>query len=264
MDNLFLLAHACLAEANLDKKLVLSEMNSKTILSGEVDIISTELNIDSIIPGRPKKPVLISPRDLPRRSLNIVEGRAAMIHSFAHIEFNAINLAWDLICRFQDMPNEFYIDWAQVAAEETKHFKLLQGLLDDAGYEYGDFPAHDGLWKIAEQTAHDLLLRLAVVPRIMEAKGLDVTPGLIERFRKIEDENTCAVLELILKEEIGHVNRGTKWYRYQCQQLNRSPDELFKEIAKEYLPSTNSKNINRQARLMAGFSQIELDYISAG
>jgi uncharacterized ferritin-like protein (DUF455 family) len=261
MDNLFSLAYACLSESRLDEKLSLSEKTTELLLSDSIEITPTDLKINLASPGRPEKPVLIVPRDLPRRNIQTIEGRAAMIHSFAHIEFNAINLAWDLICRFQDMPDEFYFDWTRVAAEETKHFKLLRNQLNTMGYDYGDFPAHDGLWTIANQTAHDLLLRLAVVPRIMEARGLDVTPDLIARFRQIKDETTSSLLELILEEEIGHVNIGTKWYRYQCEKLNQDPDEKFRQIAKEYMPSNNSKKINHNARLMAGFSQSELDYL---
>jgi uncharacterized ferritin-like protein (DUF455 family) len=261
MDNLFTLAYKCLTESSLDKKLSLSEQSAKKILSGQVVI--SPFDIKSIKPGRPDKPFLVDPRELPKRNVHTAEGKAAMIHSFAHIEFNAINLAWDLICRFQDMPDEFYLDWTRVAAEETKHFRLLQSQLRKSTYDYGDFSAHNGLWDIAEQTAHDLLLRLAVVPRILEARGLDVTPGLISRFRQIKDESTSSILELILEEEIGHVKTGTKWYRYQCEKLNLEPEEKFRQIAKEYMPSNNIKKINNEARLLAGFSQSELDYLVA-
>lgn len=261
MENLFSLAHACLTESNLDRKIQLSEVNSRLMTSGVTEVVPLGFNKEIIKPGRPEIPVLVAPRDLPKRKLHTDEGRAAMIHSFAHIEFNAINLAWDVICRFQDMPDEFYMDWAQVAQEETKHFQMLRELLNDLSFDYGDFAAHDGLWKIAEETSHDLLLRLAVVPRIMEARGLDVTPGLIERFRNLNDEKTCEVLALILKEEIGHVHIGTKWYRYQCKQINRDADEMFNEIASEFLPHTDSRKINISARRKAGFSSSELNYL---
>jgi uncharacterized ferritin-like protein (DUF455 family) len=263
MDNLFVLAHLCLSETELDKKLFLSEVTARLILSGSTKNISIDFDFQLNKPGHPDKPLLVLPRDLPKRNIQTTEGRAALIHSIAHIEFNAINLAWDLICRFQDMPAEFYTDWAQVALEETKHFRLLQKNLNDLNYAYGDFPAHNGLWDIADKTSHDLLLRLAVVPRIMEARGLDVTPGLIDRFRSIKDDATCSLLQLILEEEIGHVNIGTKWYRYQCDKLNEDSEEKFKKIAEQFLPSNTSTNINHEARLMAGFSQSELDYITS-
>jgi uncharacterized ferritin-like protein (DUF455 family) len=263
IDNLFYLAHQCLVESNLDKKLLLSINVAKRISNVHVSFDSYAIAHDLLKPGLPKKPTLITPKDVPKRNILTREGRAAMIHSFAHIEFNAINLVWDLICRFQNMPNEFYIDWVQVAAEETKHFELLRDNLNDIGYDYGDFPAHDGLWTIANRTEHDILLRLAVVPRIMEARGLDVTPNLIERFRQVKDSNTVSILELILEEEIGHVNLGTKWYRYMCEQQNQNPEEMFKKIVDEFIPSNKIKNINNEARLMAGFSQSEIDYLAA-
>ncbi len=263
MDQLFNLAHQCLIESSLDKKLLLSTDVAKKILNGSTNISPYPIDIELMIPGRPEKPVLITPKDVPRRNLQTIEGRAAMIHSFAHIEFNAINLAWDLICRFQNMPNEFYFDWTRIAVEETKHFKLLRDDLNGIGYDYGDFPAHDGLWTIAKQTEHDVLLRLAVVPRIMEARGLDVTPNLIERFQQIKDDKTVSILELILEEEIGHVLVGTKWYRYLCAQLNMDPEEKFKQIVDDFFPSVKTKKINHKARLIAGFSQSELDYLAA-
>ncbi len=263
MGNLFSLAYQCLSESRLDEKLRLSEQSAKKILSGTIDVSPIDEDINLIKVGRPDKPLLIDPRELPRRNMQNDEGRAAMIHSIAHIEFNAINLAWDLIYRFQEMPEDFYFDWTRVAAEETKHFQLLQSQLRTLGYEYGDFPAHNCLWDMAEQTAHDLLLRLAVVPRILEARGLDVTPGLISRFRQIKDKSTSTILELILEEEIGHVKTGTKWYRYQCEKLNFDPEKKFRQIAKEYMPSNNIKKINHEARLMAGFRQSELDYLVA-
>ncbi len=262
MDNLFSLAYQCLSESRLDEKLVLSELAASNILSGSTEVSPIDNDIKIVKAGRPDKPTLIDPRDLPRRNMQNDEGRAAMIHSIAHIEFNAINLAWDLIYRFQDMPDDFYFDWTRVAAEETKHFQMLQSQLHTLGYEYGDFTAHNGLWDIADQTSHDVLLRLAVVPRILEARGLDVTPDLISRFRQINDESTTSMLELILEEEIGHVKTGTKWYRYQCEKLKLDPEEKFKQIAEQFLPSNNTKKINYEARLMAGFSQSELDYLA--
>lgn len=259
MDNIFLLAYECLSEEKLEKKLALSKESSSKILYDNVRI--DKFNVDRIIPGRPKKPVLVNPANLPRRNIKTIEGKAAMLHSFAHIEFNAINLAWDLICRFQNMPQAFYSDWARVAAEETRHFILLQGRLQEMGYTYGDFPAHDGLWQIAEDTKHDILLRLGIVPRILEARGLDVTPDLINRFHEIKDKQTISILEIILKEEICHVQIGSKWFKYVCKKNNYDSEIMFKKIYDEFMPANKTKKINRQARLLAGFSQSELDHI---
>jgi uncharacterized ferritin-like protein (DUF455 family) len=262
MNNLFYSAYQCLVETDLNKKICLSVDTFQNISKGLVSFEPCHVEIENTKPGRPVKPELVKPKDVPKRNMQTPEGRAAMVHSFAHIEFNAINLAWDLICRFQNMPEEFYSDWSGVAAEETKHFNLLRENLILSGYDYGSFPAHDGLWTIAEQTKHDLLLRLAVVPRIMEARGLDVTPNLIERFRQIQDNEMVEILELILEEEIGHVHIGTKWYRYKCEQLKINPEIKFKEVIDEYLPSANIKKINKHARLKAGFSQSEIDYLA--
>lgn len=261
MENIFHLAFQCLIESDIDKKLSMSIDAVKKIKSGSVEYTVSNLEVENVMPGRPDKPELIKPQDVARRNMHTEEGRAAMVHSFAHIEFNAINLAWDLICRFQDMPKEFYLDWAQVAGEETKHFKLLRDYLNRKGYDYGSFPAHDGLWTIAEQTKHDVLLRLAVVPRIMEARGLDVTPDLIERFRQAKDDEMVAILELILEEEIGHVMFGTKWYRFICHRMEKDPEENFRKIMNDFLPSSKTKKINKNARLQAGFSQTEIDYL---
>lgn len=261
--NAFLLASESLAECRLEKKLELSRLNAEKILSGKVQIKPLAKESTIIPPGKPEKPVLISPKKVPKRNIKTMEGRAAMIHSFAHIEFNAINLAWDLMFRFQDMPDEFYSDWARVALEETKHFMLLRKRLQGMNYDYGDFPAHNGLWKIAEDTAHDILLRLAVVPRILEARGLDVTPDIINRFQEIDDDETVSILILILKEEIGHVQVGTRWYRYICEKYKKDPDSTFRKIIDEYAPSNKTKKINKDARLSAGFSQSELDYITS-
>ena len=261
MENIFYLAFQCLTESDIDKKLSMSIDTVEKIKSGVLEYKPYSLDIENVVPGRPDRPELIKPKDVARRNTHTDEGRAAMVHSFAHIEFNAINLVWDLICRFQDMPKEFYRDWAQVAGEETKHFKLLRNYLNEKGYDYGSFPAHDGLWTIAEQTKHDILLRLAVVPRIMEARGLDVTPDLIERFRKAKDDEMVSILELILEEEIGHVMFGTKWYRFVCQRMEKDPEEKFREIMDEYLPSSKTKKINKNARLQAGFSQTEINYL---
>jgi uncharacterized ferritin-like protein (DUF455 family) len=261
--NIFSLAHQCLTEIDLDKKLSLSNDTLEKISKGQVNFEEFSINIQEVLPGRPEKPVLIKPQEVPKRNIQRPEGRAAMVHSFAHIEFNTINLAWDLIFRFQTMPKEFYHDWAQVVEEEIKHFKLLRSNLINSGYDYGCFPAHNGLWTIAEQTKHDILLRLAVVPRIMEARGLDVTPDLIGRFRQINDDEMVSILELILEDEIGHVQFGTKWYHYLCEKMNIEPEIKFKKIIEEFLPSAKTKKINKNARLKAGFSQTEIDYIDA-
>lgn len=258
MDNLFSLAYACLSEQTPDIKLEKTRVLAHRLESEEISI--AQQVISKIHPGRPVRPELVAPQDLPRRKLTTLEGRAAMIHSFAHIEFNAINLAWDIICRFQSMPLSFYKDWSRVAREEAYHFELLQQRLQQLGYRYGDFPAHDGLWQMAEDTAHDILLRLAVVPRILEARGLDVTPDLINRFREIKDSETVAVLEVIYRDEIGHVKTGSTWFHYLCRQRKLDPEDTFRTIFREFAPRGGNR-LNINARRLAGFSESELNSI---
>ena len=264
MNNVFDMAQQVLVEKDVDKKLTMSLYYAEMIIAGKVELhLNTNDVYDIKNVGIPERPELVPAKELVRRNIKTITGKAAMIHSFAHIEFNAINLAWDIICRFRDMPDDFYFDWTRVAKEETDHFVMLRKRLLENGYDYGDFPAHDGLWRMAEETAHDILIRLAVIPRIMEARGLDVTPDLINRFREIKDKETVSVLKKILKDEIGHVSLGSKWYRYICKKYKKDPDLTFKDIINQFTLPINSKNINKDARIMAGFTNTELEYLNS-
>ncbi len=209
-------------------------------------------------PGRPARPHLVPPRDLVQRRLSRTDGRAALIHAVAHIEFNAINLALDAIYRFRDMPDAYYGDWLQVAAEEASHFRLLQRRLQELGYDYGDFPAHNGLWQMCRDTAHDVLVRMALVPRVLEARGLDVTPGMMERLRAAGDDRTAEILAVILREEEGHVAIGSRWYRYCCEQRGLEPRPLFRQLLERYMQGGLKGPFNWSARLNAGFTEDEL------
>lgn len=209
-------------------------------------------------PGRPPRPLLVSPRDLPRRGFNTIKGRAALIHAVAHIEFNAINLAWDAVYRFRDLPAQYYGDWIRVADEEAYHFTLLRDRLRGLGHEYGDFTAHNGLWEMARDTAHDVLVRMALVPRVLEARGLDVTPGMMARLRAAGDDETVALLEIILRDEIGHVAIGTRWFRWLCEQRGLAPEATFRELIARHLKGRIRGPFHRDARLQAGFSESEL------
>ncbi len=213
-------------------------------------------------PGRPQRPRLVSPRALPKRKLGTVAGRAALIHAVAHIEFNAINLAWDAVYRFRAMPRDFCADWIGVAAEEARHFELLRGHLGDMGYDYGDFDAHNGLWEMADKTAHDPLVRMALVPRVLEARGLDVTPGMIRRLRAHGDERAAALLEIILSEEVGHVAIGSRWYRHLCLQRGLEPIATFRGLLGAYMKSGLKGPFNHDARITAGFDDKELRLLS--
>ena len=213
--------------------------------------------------GRPEAPLLVAPRDLPRRRLGSSEGQAAMLHAIAHIEFNAINLALDAACRFADLPRAFYADWLNVAKEEVFHFGLVRQRLRDLGYEYGDFPAHDGLWDLACKTAHDPLVRMAMVPRVMEARGLDVTPDIMRKFEGIGDHRSVEVLKIILRDEVGHVEAGSRWFHYLCEERGLDSEATYFALIDKYLKGHVSCPLHKEARIAAGFSQSELQHLEA-
>lgn len=209
------------------------------------------------VPGRPAKPELVHPKDVRKRRLGSPTGRAALAHAVAHIEFNAINLALDACWRFRGMPAQYYRDWLSVAQDEARHFSMLARRLEELAHAYGDFPAHNGLWEAAEKTAHDVLVRMALVPRVLEARGLDVTPGIIAKLDEFNDAETAKVLRVILEEEVRHVAIGTHWYRLLCNQRGVEPDGTFKALMAEHRMRINPP-VNFPARRSAGFSEAEL------
>lgn len=213
--------------------------------------------------GRPERPVLVRASALPRRGLGSVEGRVALVHAVAHIEFNAINLGLDAALRFSGMPDGYYRDWLSVAADEARHFRLLSGRLAELGAAYGELPAHNGLWDMAEKTAHDVLVRMALVPRVLEARGLDVTPGMIDKLRAVGDAVTVACLETILEEEVRHVAIGSHWYRHCCDQRGVEPEPTFRALLLDYFGGALRGPFNHPARRKAGFSGAELDALEA-
>lgn len=208
-------------------------------------------------PGRPLRPELVRPRDVPSRGLGSVEGRAALCHAVAHIEFNAINLALDAGLRFAGMPEAYYADWLSVAQDEARHFLMMRQRLNELGYGYGDFAAHNGLWEAAEKTGDDVLVRMACVPRVLEARGLDVTPNLIHRLREVRDFDTIAVLEVILAEEVRHVEIGTRWFRHCCALRALDPAPTFRRLLAEHGIILRPP-FNLEARGRAGFLPEEL------
>lgn len=216
------------------------------------------------LPGRPVRPELVPPNDLKRRGLATVEGRATMLHAFSHIEFNAINLALDAIWRFPAMPDQYYADWLQVAAEEAYHYTLLTGHLGKLGYAYGDFPAHSGLWDMAERTCTDLLARMALIPRTMEARGLDVSPGLRDKLAQAGDLEAAAILDIILHDEIGHVRIGNHWYNWLCAQRGLDPVTTYADLATSYRTPVLRGPFNLPARKAAGFTDAELAALEQG
>ncbi|MGH8213904.1 MAG: ferritin-like domain-containing protein [Rhodanobacteraceae bacterium] len=214
-------------------------------------------------PGRPAEPKLVPPRDVPQRGLGSIEGRAALVHAVAHIEFNAINLAWDAVLRFAGMPADYYRDWAGVAADEARHFGMLSKRLAELGHAYGDFDAHNGLWEMAVKTSDSCLARMALVPRVLEARGLDVTPGMITRLRGVGDDVTADILETILSEEVAHVAAGSRWFRFCCEREGREPAEVFRELLRERLAGGMRGPFNLDARRAAGFGEDELELLAA-
>jgi uncharacterized ferritin-like protein (DUF455 family) len=223
------------------------------------------------LPGRPAKPALIDPGQVPTRSPFTPDGRAALIHAICHIEFNAINLALDAVWRFDGMPEAFYTDWLRVAAEEAYHFTLLRDHLrtlphpgHDTPWDYGDFEAHDGLWAMCDKTAHDITGRMALVPRTLEARGLDATPLIQAKLRKVGTPDALeaiAILDIILRDEVGHVAIGNHWYGWLCAQQGLDPIATYRKLARHYSAPRLKPPFNDAARKAAGFSQTELDYL---
>jgi uncharacterized ferritin-like protein (DUF455 family) len=210
------------------------------------------------LPGRPDLPPLVAPRLLRHRGMQTEAGRAVLLHALAHIEFNAINLALDAVWRFAGLPEAYYADWLRVAAEEAHHFGLLQARLREFGHSYGDFPAHDGLWDMCARTRDDVLARMALVPRTLEARGLDASPPIRARLMQAGDTASAAILDVILRDEIGHVRVGNRWFRHLCEARRFDPHEAYAELARQYRAPRLRGPFNFDARREAGFDEDEL------
>lgn len=211
------------------------------------------------VPGRPARPVLVAPGAVAQRAAGTPEGRAALLHALAHIEFNAIGLALDHVWRFEGLPPEYYRDWTRVAVEEAHHFELLRGRLLQSGHDYGDFPAHDGLWEMARRSAGDVLDRMALVPRTLEARGLDASPAVRDKFLAIGDTESARVIDVILRDEICHVAVGNRWFRFLCGQRGVDPHAAGREVARRCRAPRLRGPFNVEARLQAGFTAQEID-----
>ncbi|NUF78416.1 ferritin-like domain-containing protein [Snodgrassella sp. ESL0323] len=229
---------------------------ANSLRRGETDEIK-----DFRLAGHPPRPELVPPSRVTNRKLTTIEGYAALLHAVCHIEFNAINLALDAAYRFRLLPEEFTRDWVRIAAEEAKHFQLMRQRLQAIGYDYGDFSAHNHLWDMAYKTAFDPLLRMALVPRVLEARGLDVTPGMRKKIAQKGDNETCAVLDIIYREEVGHVRVGNYWYQYLCKQRGLEPLTLFRRLLSRYDLFIFRGYVNLEAREQAGFSSFELEML---
>jgi uncharacterized ferritin-like protein (DUF455 family) len=260
--NLFSLLGQSLAHTSPDAK-VTATASLAARLRGEL----TDLNLDDPGPpvqvGRPDRPALVHPARVPRRRIGTPTGHAALLHAVAHIEFNAINLALDAAYRFRGLPIDYYRAWVSIAAEEAHHFSLIREHLHSLGFDYGDFDAHDGLWQMALDTSHDPLVRMALVPRVLEARGLDVTPGMSRRLEAIGDSRGVDILAVIARDEVGHVAAGGHWFAYLCQLRGYEPESMFRHIVKCYLPRLPKGPFHLEARRAAGFSEDELQWLQA-
>lgn len=214
------------------------------------------------IPGRPERPRLVPHKEVPQRSVHTLEGRAALIHSLCHIELNAVDLALDIVWRFPGLPEDFYRQWVKVAQEEAYHFTLLRDHLRGLGCEYGDFNAHNSLWEMAEKTKGDLLARLALVPRTLEARGLDASPPVKAKLLGAGDHEGAAIIDIILRDEIGHVAVGNYWYRWECDRRGLDPVATYEELATRYGAPRLRGPLNLEARLAAGFTDEELERLA--
>lgn len=253
------LALAALQESNPQEKVALAQY--LIAQAATFSIVPGDMDEPANLPGRPAKPELKQHLDVPKRSPHTPSGLAALVHAVCHIEFNAINLALDAVWRFAGMPHPYYLDWVRVAAEEAQHFSLLSAQLHSMGFQYGDFAAHTGLWDMTEKTKRDITARMALVPRTLEARGLDATPPMQAKLRKSANADALKVadvLEIILRDEIGHVAIGNHWYRWLCVRDGLEPVAHFKHLLAQYNAPRLRPPFNDVARRKAGFTDEEL------
>lgn len=256
MESLFTRLAAALATPEIGEKIALTATIAEDWNKGLLDWqCKTPITLSC---GIPAKPELVPPKQVLQRNPGSIEGRARLLHAIVHIEFSAINLALDHAARFRDMPRDYYADWIQVAAEEAYHFSILRERLNALGHDYGDFPAHAGLWEMAEKTADDLLARMALVPRLLEARGLDATPPIQKKLEQAGDATSARLLDIILRDEIGHVGLGDRWFRRLCGQRGLDAEITYRELLRRFKAPWPTTPMNTEARLQAGFSPDEL------
>lgn len=256
--NIYDAAFSCLMEQTPETKKVKTQQLYTDWQAGKYTRDAGKPVEQIIVPGRPDKPELVSPQHVKHRKLTSDEGRATLIHAITHIEFNAINLALDAVYRYRDMPEQYYTDWLQVASEEAYHFSILRERLQELGYEYGDMPAHNGLWEMCVQTDKDVMIRMALVPRVLEARGLDVTPAMMTKLTSAGDHKTVSLLEIILRDEIGHVRIGSHWFKHCCAKRNLEPLATFRQLLIDHMNGSLRGPFYTEARLQAGFSEEEM------
>lgn len=254
---------ACLATKQPHEKIQKTRDLNEQWLSGKFSLCSPLEAKRIATPGRPELPELVNPRDVPRRGFNSEAARLKLVHAITHIEFNAINLALDVVYRFRDMPQQYYTDWLNIAVEEALHYSLLETYLESKNSFYGAYESHNGLWEMALKTDHDVMVRMALVPRVLEARGLDVTPGMITKFQGIGESALVDILNVIQRDEIGHVERGNYWFNELCRQRSQSASQTFHQLLDEYMEESMFDSLNEEARLQAGFSKQELIELAA-
>lgn len=263
MENIFNIAEHCLLGTSIEEKLTLTRQATEKAIQGQLAYVSVTQVLPISRTRFPRLPELKLPREMPKRQMNTAHGKAAFFHALTHIEFIAIYLAWDIIYRFRGLPVQFYQDWLGVVGEEAQHFVMLRNHLQSLGMDYGDLPAHKGLWAYAEKTSQDILARLALVPRFQEAKGLDVTPAMIDKFKELSDQESVRVLSRIYADEVRHVGVGSYWFKLLCQEKKLVSDSTFQNyIARNYKGQPKGP-INREMRIIAGFSNIEIDWLES-
>jgi uncharacterized ferritin-like protein (DUF455 family) len=258
----FDLARDALAAASVDAKLECIDRLGSAMVDGAALPAPTFSPGGILQRGVPAHPLMVAPQDVPQRKPSTPAGRAALLHAVTHIEFSAIDLALDHALRFPGFPVAYYADWLGVAIEEAHHFRLLRGHLQTLGHDYGDFPVHDSLWRMAERTAGDALARMALVPRLLEARGLDATPTIQEKLAATGDKAAAQILDVILRDEVGHVGLGDKWFRMLCVERGLEPEPTFRALIVEYGAPWPLAPMNREARLRAGFRAEELDRLT--
>ena len=259
--NLFEVVLHCIEITDPDRKALETQNLYQRWCEGAFNTESPDEPLRITDPGRPEKPQLVSPMNVPKRGFRSKQGLVKLAHAITHIEFNAINLALDAVYRFRQMPDDFVADWLRVAAEESSHFLMLAHYLDDNDSYYGEYAAHNGLWEMALKTDHDVMVRMALVPRVLEARGLDVTPGMIAKLKAVGEHSLVDILEIIHEEEIGHVLTGSRWFNYTCRQRGLTPRTIFTELLQQYMKGSIQGPFDQDSRIRAGFTEDELQQL---
>lgn len=263
MENFFTICYSALMEKNIDTKCTMVQQIYKKWIAKEFDLTPHKVVMSTPNPGVPENVSLVSPLKVPKRKINTTEGFASLIHSLVHIEFNAINLGLDACYRFQHMPADFYANWIEVTQDEARHFTLLHHHLNQQNFSYGDFVAHNGIWDMALRTEADVLLRMALVARVLEARGIDAVPEIKLKLDKLANPDLLETLNIIYQDEIKHVLYGNRWFQYECNKRGLDPETTYFQLLEQYNAPKIRGAFNREGRKMAGFTESELDILQS-